>query len=401
MGCATSKPVCRKCKAMCSPPRRSYSVHPQKERDSCHLVALTSSTLGSLRLELESVQLKDDDDEKSSKEFSMELIEAKTWSKMIDEKIPKIVPRTPIMTPPGEPETINAWELMEGLDDISPLRPVHHSRSFSFHVPPDQFPSPRDFPAPKPPESDESSHNISVIPEHDPEQNGESSPKKAWFEMGDNESSSNSNDKSVISEFDPEVIAEFRRSLDELPPANQIHLKPMESTDEKKIDGNKDRVVLYFTSLRGVRKTYEDCCQVRMILKAIGVWVDERDVSMHSEFKEELRELLEDGFSGAGLPAVLVGQKYIGGADDIRRLHEEGQLEKMLDCCETADDGGGTAVCETCGDIRFVPCDTCSGSCKIYYEGDCEEEGDETECGFHRCPDCNENGIVRCPICCR
>ena len=142
----------------------------------------------------------------------------------------------------------------------------------------------------------------------------------------------------------------------------------------------KDKVVLYFTSLRGVRKTYEDCCHVRLILKGLGVRVDERDVSMHSGFKEELKELLGHGYGkgGLGLPRVFVGRNYIGGAEEIQQLHEEGKLEKLLDCCGKIEDGiDGDGLCEACGDVRFMPCETCYGSCKIYYEGDEEEDYDD------------------------
>ncbi|XP_052188566.1 uncharacterized protein At3g28850-like [Diospyros lotus] len=414
MGCATSKPpVCRKCRAPCSPVRRSFSLHvghppPELQADSHQVVALTSTTLGSLMLNSlhhrieETFPMIDDgtdgknaDEINRSKEFSMGVIEAKTWSKMINDKIPKIVPKTPTATPPGEPETINAWELMDGLEDISPLRPAHNFRSFSFHLAP----------------------------------NGNSLPKQIWLEMDDNDqSTSNSNATSIISEFDPEVISTFREVLEELPPASPFRVNPPDIEnqptiagsvspleDEKKFKGdtgklNKERVILYYTSLRGVRKTYEDCCHVRVILKGTGVRVDERDVSMHSGFKEELRELLGGGFASGGLPRVFLGKNYIGGAEEIRRMHEEGQLEKLLDCCEMVDDGGaGAGVCEACGDIRFVPCETCSGSCKIFYEEEEEEEEEkeeEEECdrgseyGFQRCPYCNENGIIRCPICC-
>ncbi|CAN1248620.1 Uncharacterized protein At3g28850 [Linum perenne] len=196
--------------------------------------------------------------------------------------------------------------------------------------------------------------------------------------------------------------------MQELSPSHPFHLKPIQL--------EKDRVIVYFTSLRGVRKTYEDSCHVRVILKGLGVRVDERDVSMHSGFKEELRQLLGGG--GFSLPRVFIGNKYIGGADEIRQMHEEGTLEKAVGGCEKADDDGGEGggVCEACGDVRFVPCETCSGSCKIYYEEEEEEEeeeedededGEEVEegnqvvdYGFQRCPDCNENGLIRCPICC-
>ncbi|PSR87662.1 Thioredoxin-like fold protein [Actinidia chinensis var. chinensis] len=421
MGCASSKqPVCRNCKAL---EQRSYSMHvhhrPESDDDTYHIVALTSSTLGSLKLDsldrnlpMKDGELRNGGDEnfedERKKDFSLGVIEAKTWSRMMEEKIPKIVPKTPIRTPPGEPETINAWELMEGLEDTSPLRSPHHLRSFSFHVSLNSIPSSNEFPKRK-------SH-----------ENGAASPKPLWLEMADKESNSNlnlnSNSMSVVSEFDPDVISQFRKALEDLPSENPFHLKPLEDekqnvlaleeTEAKKVNCDitcykcKDRVLLYFTSLRGVRKTYEDCCHTRVILKGTGVRVDERDVSMHSGFKEELKELLGDRFNGSGLPRVFVGKKYIGGAEEIRKLHEEGQLEGLLEGCEVANNGsgsgsgGGGEVCEACGDIRFVPCETCSGSCKIYYEKECDEECDKSDYGFQRCPDCNENGIIRCPICC-
>ncbi|KAJ0704282.1 putative glutaredoxin, Thioredoxin-like superfamily [Helianthus annuus] len=418
MGCASSKqkPVCRNCRA---PMTRSYSMHvhhpPQTEGDSYHLVALKSSTLGYLQLDPSnsnnSCCIKNHQDlvqvcpepvrqnatEKENTELSVGIIDAKTWSKMIEEKIPKLVPRTPITTPPGEPETINAWELMEGLDDTSPLRPkfaTNHIRSFSFHVNPSSF----EEPAPELPENNHQNDMNSVF--------------------------GSTNNKQVSSEF--------KKSLELLPPENPFYLKPMDVivddpmdvTDSKKSlqngfddanDGKnyknspprvKEKLVLYFTSLRGVRKTYEDCCHVRHLLKATGVRVDERDVSMHSGFKEELKELL-GGFIG-GLPKVFIGKKCIGGAMEIRRMHEDGELEKAVEGCEMVGGGGGCGGgvgCEACGDIRFIPCETCSGSCKIYYEDECddtdyEEEQEESDYGFQRCPDCNENGLVRCPICC-
>jgi len=50
-----------------------------------------------------------------------------------------------------------------------------------------------------------------------------------------------------------------------------------------------DRIVVYLTSLRGIRRTFEDCNAVKMILKGFRVWVDERDVSMDRAFRKELQ----------------------------------------------------------------------------------------------------------------
>ncbi|KDP45503.1 hypothetical protein JCGZ_09752 [Jatropha curcas] len=441
MGCASSKQKrcrtrCRHCQAPYSPIERSYSMHvvhpPQKKGDSYHVVALTSTTLGSLPADSPSNYkdninsanaidilarqkenhdgnmnsdvvfgdgmdgfLKEKELKLKSREFSIGLIEAKSWSNMIQEKIPKIVPRTPDRTPPGEPETINAWELMEGLEDEdSSVHLPHRFRSFSFDVSRDPSPVP-----------DSPKMSTTFSPNHKP----------IWLQLADDE---DANSKCL--EFDPQVLSTFKKSLQELSPTHPFYLK---SIDEGKLSppsavakdfskGEKEKVVIYFTSLRGVRKTYEDCCHVRIILKSLGLRLDERDVSMHAGFKEELRELLGNAYSGGGLPKVFIGRKYIGGGEEIRRMHEDGQLQKVVEGCEMVEDSNGP--CEACGDIGFVPCETCSGSCKIYNERDedeeeeLEEEEEEEEeveeaggeYGFQRCPDCNENGLIRCPICC-
>jgi glutaredoxin len=156
-------------------------------------------------------------------------------------------------------------------------------------------------------------------------------------------------------------------------------------------------VVLYFTSLRAVRRTFEDCRAVRAILRCYRVRVDERDVSMHAAFKSELRDLLlAGGFEGGPfLPRVFVdgGKLDVGGADDVRALHEAGELTRVLAGCEAAPAG---RTCAACGDARFVPCETCHGSCKVFVD----DEGCRLAGCFQQCPDCNENGLIRCPVCC-
>lgn len=142
------------------------------------------------------------------------------------------------------------------------------------------------------------------------------------------------------------------------------------------------KVVLYFTTLRAVRKTFEDCCMLRLILKGLRVYVDERDVWMHSKFRRELTEIM-----GATLPVprLFISGKHIGGAEEVAQLHEEGILENMLEGLAT----DWREVCEVCSDVRFIPCRTCSGSCKTFLENGVIE----------RCPDCNENGLTMCPLC--
>ncbi|KAJ8769774.1 hypothetical protein K2173_007634 [Erythroxylum novogranatense] len=152
------------------------------------------------------------------------------------------------------------------------------------------------------------------------------------------------------------------------------------------IPGADKRIVVYFTSLRVVRSTFEDCRAVRSILRGFRVSIDERDLSMDSAFLSELHQI----FGGGGqtklnLPRVFIGGRYMGGADEIRQLHECGELKKFVDGLPPAEPG----VCDVCGGYRFVLCEECSGSHKLYIE----------KMGFKTCTVCNENGLVRCPTC--
>ncbi|MQL91883.1 hypothetical protein Taro_024509 [Colocasia esculenta] len=148
------------------------------------------------------------------------------------------------------------------------------------------------------------------------------------------------------------------------------------------------KVVLYSTSLRGVRRTYEDCCAVRNILRGFRVAVDERDVSMDALLRRELQSRLGGGKAPVALPQVFIGERWVGGAEEIRLMFESGDLTKLLEGVARQDP---RFVCRTCGGMRFVPCFGCSGSRKVF---------DEEEGQLRRCPDCNENGLVRCPDCC-
>ncbi|XP_062086502.1 uncharacterized protein At5g39865 [Humulus lupulus] len=145
------------------------------------------------------------------------------------------------------------------------------------------------------------------------------------------------------------------------------------------IPGAEKRIVVYFTSLRVVRSTFEDCRAVRSILRGFRVSIDERDLSMDSSFLAELQQIL--GQRKLTLPRVFIGGRYVGGADEVRQLHEMGELKKFVEGLPAVEPG----VCDTCGGICFVLCDDCNGSHKLY-----SEKG-----GFKSCTSCNENGLIR------
>lgn len=153
--------------------------------------------------------------------------------------------------------------------------------------------------------------------------------------------------------------------------------------------GGSQAVILYTTSMRGVRKTFQDCNTIRFLLRSFKIIYQERDVSLHLEYREELWKTL----GGKAIPPKLfIKGRYIGGADEVVGLHEMGWLQKLLDGTPI-DIGDGP--CKGCACMKFAICSNCNGSCKVFTTN-CDNKN---EC-FIKCPECNENGLVKCPICC-
>ncbi|KAJ7959616.1 Glutaredoxin [Quillaja saponaria] len=146
-------------------------------------------------------------------------------------------------------------------------------------------------------------------------------------------------------------------------------------------DGDQG-IVVYYTSLRVVRRTFEDCRAVRSIVRGFRVKIDERDVSMDPLYLEELQGIL--GNKNVTLPRVFIGGVYVGGVEEIKYLYESGELKKLIKALPVTDLNG----CDFCEGFRFIVCEECNGSHKIYTE----------KSGFTSCTTCNMNGLIRCPI---
>ncbi|XP_022854346.1 uncharacterized protein At3g28850-like [Olea europaea var. sylvestris] len=162
----------------------------------------------------------------------------------------------------------------------------------------------------------------------------------------------------------------------------------------------ENKVVIYTTTLRGVRKTFEDCNAVRSAIEGVGVVVCERDISMDRGFRDELRELMRGKeMSELIPPRVFVKGKYIGGIDEVMKIVDDGSLGELLQGLPKTRCG---YVCEGCAGVRFVPCFRCNGSCKmvVAIKQGAEVGGkQEKKTMVLRCSDCNENGLILCPIC--
>ncbi|KAK1645534.1 hypothetical protein QYE76_063339 [Lolium multiflorum] len=221
--------------------------------------------------------------------------------------------------------------------------------------------------------------------------------------------------------FDPDLLAAFRGVVDAYAQALENTARRYPAYDEDEDDiiaaleesagvdplaglearcppGGERAVVLYTTSLRGVRKTFEDCATVRRLLDGLRVAFLERDVSMHAPYRDELRALLL-GRDGAGAdampvpPRLFVSGRYVGGADEVVALHEQSRLRPMLR--RAARRGAGEAACAVCGGAWFVVCGGCSGRHWLY------DGVSAAAVAANRvpCSGCNENGLVPCPLC--
>ncbi|KAH7656306.1 Glutaredoxin-related protein [Dioscorea alata] len=340
--------------------------------DLDHRITLKSCTLGSLKLDHD--------------------ISDEAMMKASNDDHPKL-------TPAPAPETINAWELMEGLEDVTPIgtpcKAMQYSTPFTEYVDPEVVSSFR-------------KTLVELSPQHrkllrSPEPEKMASgvllrrSKYEEVEVDEDESCRKTPDLTGIVRT---RIMEFQERIDA-----KKGMKVKQRLESWVGGGGK--VVIYMTSLRGVRETYNECKEVREIMRSYKVRVDERDVSMDRGFKEELNEVL--GKEGGRLPSVFVKGEYLGGVEEVRRMHEGGELGKVIDGCEMVKigkgggGGGGGGDCEECGEVRFVLCGRCSGSCKVFVEDD--DGDDDGGYGYGggfwcRCPECNENGLVRCSLCC-
>ncbi|KMZ70289.1 Glutaredoxin family protein [Zostera marina] len=179
------------------------------------------------------------------------------------------------------------------------------------------------------------------------------------------------------------------------PKVTDYWFKGFEGFEKRCPPGGENSVVIYTTTLRGIRKTFEDCNTVRSLVEGTGVWVKERDVSMDIGFREELRELMKGSPHGCTVPRLFVRGMYIGGVEEVMKIHEEGTLGNIFEGLPKVRSVG--EPCDGCGGAKFLPCFRCCGGRKVVLLE--VILGKETGM-VARCPDCNENGLVLCPICC-
>jgi glutaredoxin 3 len=69
------------------------------------------------------------------------------------------------------------------------------------------------------------------------------------------------------------------------------------------------------------------CVRAKALLKKKGASFDEVDVFMDADARQEM----EDKSNGARtVPQIFIGEKYVGGCDDLFALESDGELDQLL-----------------------------------------------------------------------
>ncbi|KAL9240987.1 hypothetical protein vseg_015148 [Gypsophila vaccaria] len=338
MGCVSSKPLKKSVK------RSKVIVCNSSDLGCSHVVSLTSTTYGALKLDRDSTLKPESVGDTCIRQVTQQKEETKKNRQG------------------NEVEVINTWELMSDLEEEVPV--LCSSKRFVG--------------------KENRGGDINAI----------TTPKDRVLKAWKNSTNSNQKLRSVES---PRRSASSKRRI--LGPQEE-QIKKMVSPTKAGCDRDRDPLldkyeercppggekcaVMYTTTLRGIRKTFEECNAVRSVMESYHVRVIERDVSMDAGFKEELRKLM--GTKEVKVPVVFVKGRFIGGASQVVKLDEEGELQGLLYGIPKIALG-----CQGCGGIRFVMCANCNGSCKVV---------DEQRNDIVRCGECNENGIIQCPLCC-
>ncbi|CAI9734427.1 glutaredoxin domain-containing cysteine-rich protein CG31559-like [Octopus vulgaris] len=151
----------------------------------------------------------------------------------------------------------------------------------------------------------------------------------------------------------------------------------------------KGKIIVYMTSMRVVRQTYDRCQIVQKILQTHLVKYEERDLFMSRENQRELRERL--GKSDVTIPQVFADGLNLGTAETLEVLNESGELREILKSFEKIT---VQTECSKCGGYNYVPCSVCHGSKRSIHRNNFTEEFAELRCVY-----CDENGLLKCDHC--
>ncbi|XP_035525612.1 glutaredoxin domain-containing cysteine-rich protein 1 [Morone saxatilis] len=151
------------------------------------------------------------------------------------------------------------------------------------------------------------------------------------------------------------------------------------------------RIVIYTTSFRVVRTTFERCELVRKIFQNHRVKFVEKNIALDCEYGKDLEERCKRVGEPPSLPVVFIDGHYLGGAEKILGMNESGELQDLLTKIERVQH---PQTCQTCGGFAFIPCPMCHGSKMSVFRNFFTDSFKAL-----KCTSCNENGLQPCVSC--
>ncbi|XP_061582176.1 glutaredoxin domain-containing cysteine-rich protein 1 [Cololabis saira] len=173
--------------------------------------------------------------------------------------------------------------------------------------------------------------------------------------------------------------------------AGQTLFESLPNTNSVDFSLEFGRIVIYTTSFRVVRTTFERCELVRKIFQNHRVKFLERNIALDIEYGKELEERCKRVGEPFSLPVVFIDGHYFGGAEKILGMNESGELQDLLTRIERVQH---PQTCQTCGGFAFIPCQVCHGS-KMSVFRNCFTDSFKAL----KCTSCNENGLQACVRC--
>lgn len=75
-------------------------------------------------------------------------------------------------------------------------------------------------------------------------------------------------------------------------------------------ENEEGKIIVYTTSMGGIRSTVEECAYIRKLFDNLGLKVDERDIFMHKDYQCQLDKRL--GIQNASVPYVFINGNPLG-----------------------------------------------------------------------------------------
>ncbi|XP_030836380.1 glutaredoxin domain-containing cysteine-rich protein 1 [Strongylocentrotus purpuratus] len=172
-----------------------------------------------------------------------------------------------------------------------------------------------------------------------------------------------------------------------------FEFKPLDNKKKTSVVNSADevgRIIIYTTSVRIIRQTFEDCQYVRKVFQNHRVRFEERDLFMNAKHQHELEERLGTT-ADINLPICFIDGELVGDLRKLEELNESGELRRILKRFEKHNP---MISCNGCGGHRYIPCTFCNGSKKSLLRNNWTDSFIALKCSY-----CDENGLQKCPEC--